>query len=157
MHRTKTHLQVPNGGNNEKTTLFKYKLLLVMNGGMGRKGICYTWFRGRHFSPSLSGDRYLKLGSKSDHGAEISWNIVQYDALAPRPEGQRSWYFVFACACFSRIELSSTFVDKSYASRVSYKHCRLLLELVSFFVHEKRGLYNRSDFIMSIDKPNLGV
>ena len=39
----------------------------------------------------------------------------------------------------------------------SAKHCRLLLELVSFFVHEKRGLYNRSDFIMSIDKPNLGV
>ena len=39
----------------------------------------------------------------------------------------------------------------------SAKHCRLLLELVSFFLHEKRGLYNRSEFIMSIDKPNLGV
>ena len=156
MHRTKTHLQVPNGGNNEKTTLFKYKLLLVMNGGMGRKGICYTWFRGRHFSPSLSGDRYLKLGSKSDHGAEISWNIVQYDALAPRPEGQRSWYFVFACA----VSLELSFLPHSWIKHMqveSAKHCRLLLELVSFFVHEKRGLYNRSDFIMSIDKPNLGV
>jgi len=27
------------------------------------KGICYTWSRGRDFSPS-PGDRYLKLGSK---------------------------------------------------------------------------------------------
>ncbi|XP_074608369.1 beta-hexosaminidase-like isoform X3 [Acropora palmata] len=30
-------------------------------------------------------DRYLNLGSKSDFGAEISGNIVWYDALAPRP------------------------------------------------------------------------
>ena len=39
----------------------------------------------------------------------------------------------------------------------SAKHCRLLPEIVSFFVHEKGGLSNRSEFIMSIDKPNLGV
>ena len=50
------------------------------------KGICHTWSRGRHFSPSLPGDRYLNLGSKSDLRAEISGSIVWYDALAPRPE-----------------------------------------------------------------------
>ena len=50
------------------------------------KGICHIWSRGRHFSPSLPGDRYLKLGSKSDLRAEISGSIVWYDALAPRPE-----------------------------------------------------------------------
>ena len=44
------------------------------------------WSRGRHFSPSLPGDRYLTLGSKSDLRAEISGSIVWYDALAPRPE-----------------------------------------------------------------------
>ena len=27
------------------------------------KGICHIWSRGRHFSPSLPGDRYLILGS----------------------------------------------------------------------------------------------
>ena len=27
------------------------------------KGICHLWSRGRHVSPSLPGDRYLKLGS----------------------------------------------------------------------------------------------
>ena len=48
------------------------------------------WSRGRHFSPSLPGDRYLKLGSKSDLRAEISGSIVRYEALAPRPEVLRS-------------------------------------------------------------------
>ena len=62
------------------------------------KGICHIWSRGRHFSPSLPGDRYLKLGSKSDHRAEISGNIVRYDALAQRPEVLRSCYLVCACA-----------------------------------------------------------
>ena len=50
------------------------------------KGICRIWSRGRHFSPSLPGDRYLNLGSKSDLRAEISGSIVWYDALAQRPE-----------------------------------------------------------------------
>ena len=66
------------------------------------KGICLEWSRGRHFSPSLPGDRYLKLGSKSDLRAEISGSIVGYEALAPRPEVLRSissfygnfWYFM---------------------------------------------------------------
>ena len=43
------------------------------------------------FSPSLPDDRYLKLGSKSDQRAEVSGNIVWYDALAPRPEVLRSF------------------------------------------------------------------
>ena len=37
------------------------------------------------------------------------------------------------------------------------KHRELLLVPVSYFAHEKGGIYNRSEFIMSIDKPNLGV
>ena len=54
------------------------------------KGICHEWSRGRHFFPSLPGNRYLKLGSKSDLRAEISWSIVWYNALATRPEVLRS-------------------------------------------------------------------
>ena len=38
----------------------------------------------------------------------------------------------------------------------SAKHRELLLVPVSFFAHEKGGIYNRSESIMSIDKPNLG-
>ena len=37
--------------------------------------------RGRHFSPSLPGDRNQKFGSKSGHRAQISRNFVRYDAL----------------------------------------------------------------------------
>ena len=62
------------------------------------KGICHIWHRGRHFFASLPGDRYLKLGSKSDHRAETSGNIVRYGTLAPHPEVLRSWYLVCACS-----------------------------------------------------------
>ena len=86
MRRMKRHLKVPNERSKENTELFKYQLLLVMNRAEWMKGICHIWSRGRHFSPSMPGDRYLKLGSKSDHRAEISGNIVRYDALAPRSE-----------------------------------------------------------------------
>ena len=38
------------------------------------------------------------LAHKSDPRAEISGEIVRYDALAPRPEVLLSWCFVCACA-----------------------------------------------------------
>ena len=62
------------------------------------KGISLEWSRGRNLSPSLPGDRYLKLGSKSDLQAQISGSIVRYDALAPRPAVLLLSYFVGACA-----------------------------------------------------------
>ena len=65
------------------------------------KGTCHTWSRGRQFSPSLPGDRYLKLGSKSDLRAEISGSIVWYDALAPRPEVLFSFSAFYANNMFS--------------------------------------------------------
>ena len=39
----------------------------------------------------------------------------------------------------------------------SAKHREVLLVSVSFFAHEKGGISNRSEFIMSIGKPNLGI
>ena len=39
-------------------------MLESMNRVESKKGICHVWSRGRHFSPSLPGDRYLKLSSK---------------------------------------------------------------------------------------------
>ena len=69
------------------------------------KGICLAWSRGRHFSPSLPGDRYLKLGSKSDLRAEISGSIVWYNALALRPEVLRSCHSVCACALLLELKV----------------------------------------------------
>ena len=37
--------------------------------------------RGRHFSPSLPGDRNQKFSSKSGHRAQFSRHFVRYDAL----------------------------------------------------------------------------
>ena len=68
------------------------------------KGICHLRSRGRHFSPSLPGDRYLKLGSKSDLRAEISGSIVRYDALAQRPEVLLLWHFVGACVAILKLK-----------------------------------------------------
>ena len=44
--------------------LHVWKLLLVRNRVEWMKGICHVRSRGRHFSPSLPGDRYLKLSSQ---------------------------------------------------------------------------------------------
>ena len=79
------------------------------------KGICQVWCRGRHFSPSLPGDRYLKHGSKSDLRAEISGSIVRYDALAPRPEVLCSWYFI--CVCADSLKLKSYHILGKIISR----------------------------------------
>ena len=94
-YRIQTHLFVPQGWNYWFTFLYIQKLLLTNNRSEWMKGICHIWSRGRHFSPSLPGDRYLNLGSKSDFRAEISGSIVWYDALAPRPEVLRSfsWFY----------------------------------------------------------------
>ena len=88
----------------EHCSIYIWKLLLLINRAEWMQGVCHKWSRGRHFSPSLPGDRYLNLrSSKSDLRAEISGSIVWYDALAPRPEVLLSWHFV--CACASSLDL----------------------------------------------------
>ena len=71
------------------------------------KGICHRRSKARHFSPSTPGDRYLNFGSKSDHRAEISANIVWYvyDALASRREVLSSWYLVCTGEGFLKLDL----------------------------------------------------
>ena len=85
-HHAKTYLSVPLGRKDRHVVIYIRKLLVITGRIEWMKGICHIWSRGRHFSPSLPGDRYLNLGSKSDLRAEISGSIVWYDALAPRPE-----------------------------------------------------------------------
>ena len=55
------------------------------------KGICHIWSRGRHFSPSLPGDRYLNLAPKATSGQK-SWGASF---------GTTLWHHVQRyCACF---------------------------------------------------------
>ena len=64
-------------------------------------------------SPSPPGDRYLKLGSKSDLRAEISGSIVWYDALAPRPEVLLLLPFYLRMRSSCGTEVLTTFVGKN--------------------------------------------
>ena len=88
---TNTHCAAPHGTNNRNTVIYIKKYVIITNSVEWMKGICHTWSRGRHFSPSLpsrpvtTGIRNSAL-PKSDPRAEISGEIVWYDALAPRPE-----------------------------------------------------------------------
>ena len=101
--------------------LYIQELLPIINRAGWMKGICHVWSRGRHFSPSLPGDRYLKLGSKSDLRAEISGSIVRYDALAPRSEVLLLWYFVGACAATLNLKFFP-YSWRKYPHRVDYQH-----------------------------------
>ena len=144
-----TYLKVPHGGNKSNTVVYIWKLLLSMNRAEWMKGICHIWSRGRHFSPSMPGDRYLKLGSKSDHRAEISGNIVRYDALAPRPEVLRLisclyansvlWVFFGKSANFLEVIHHFPPVFLSQPSQ-NYRKClcfNTLRPLTSHFLHIK--------------------
>ena len=50
------------------------------------KGICHLWSRGRHFSPSLPGDRYLKFDSqKRSPGRNLGEHrLVRRSGIASR-------------------------------------------------------------------------
>ena len=97
IHHTKTLLYVPHERNYSCTSTYGYiEITLSWKPNRVDERDLSLLSRGRHFCPSLPGDRYLKLGSKSDLRAEISGNIVGYDALAPRPEVLRSFSCIHA-------------------------------------------------------------
>ena len=119
----------------EETTrmlLYIWELLPILYRAEWTKGFCHVWSRGRHFSPSLPGDRYLKLISKSDLRAEISGSIVRYDALAPRPEVLLLWYFVGACAATLELKFLP-YSWRKYPHRVDYNTPLMSFTGASFF------------------------
>ena len=100
---------------------FMFKIYLSRSKGS------LSWSRGRDFSPSLPGDRYLKLGSKSDLWGEISGSIVWYNALAPRQEVLRSisffysncgnpvlWLFHLGIRKCTKIKVTANLVEKIF-------------------------------------------
>ena len=75
-------------------------LLNIRNRTEWMKGVCHRWSRGRYFSPSLPGDRYLKLSSQKRSAGQIAGYIVWYDALEPRPDRVLLFY-IFCLRMFS--------------------------------------------------------
>ena len=72
------------------------------------KGICHIWSRGRHFSPSLPGDRYLKLSSqKRSPGRNLGEHrLVRRSGTASRGTALLGFYL-------RRTEALTIFVGKS--------------------------------------------
>ena len=75
-------------------------LLNIRNRTEWMKGVCHRWSGGRYFSPSLPGDRYLKLSSQKRSAGQIAGYIVSYDALEPRPDRVLLFY-IFCLRMFS--------------------------------------------------------
>lgn len=96
--RTETNLSVPHWGNNCNTVTYIWKLLATMNGAEWMKRTCHKWSRGRNFSPSMPGDRYLKHSPQKRPPGEVSGSIIWYNALARPPEVLLYWHLVCACA-----------------------------------------------------------
>ena len=111
-------------------------------------GICLLWSRGRLISPCLSVTTGIwSLAHKSDLRAEISGEIVWYDALAPRPEILLPWCFVS-----SHAQVPSN--SSSYHIRGNEMNCVWSSEyitVVTSFTRASSLTYGRS-VILLVDK-----
>ena len=86
------------------------------------KGICHRWSRGRHFSPSMPGDRYLKLRSqKRSPGRNLGehrW--VRRSGTASR--GTALFVFRLRMRTFSRAEVLTIFEGNNNKCIFGYKN-----------------------------------
>ena len=77
------------------------------------KGICHIWSRGRHFSPSLPGDRYLKVSS---HKRLPSRNLGEHRSVrrsGTASRGTALLAFYLRMRAFLRTEALTIFVGKN--------------------------------------------
>ena len=91
------------------------------------KGICHVWSRGRHFSPSLPGDRYLKLGSqKRSPGRNLGERrLVRRSGTVSR--GTALLVFFLRCAvCLELMFLPYACVKISAQGQLNTSHCQLV-------------------------------
>ena len=77
------------------------------------KGICHLWSRGRHFSPSLPGDRYLKFDSqKRSPGRNLGEHrLVRRSGIASR--GTALLVFSSRMRSFTRTDLLTICMGKN--------------------------------------------
>ena len=115
IYLTKTHLNVPHGGNNQNAVLYLWKLLLVMNRVERKKGICDLWSRGRLISPSLpvGDDWYLNLSSqKRSPGRNLGEHrLVRRSGTASR--GTVVLAFCLRMRSFPRTEVLTIFLSQN--------------------------------------------
>ena len=122
------------------------------------KGICHIWSRGRHFSPSMPGDRYLKLSSqKRSPGRNLGeHHLIRRSGTASR--GTALLVFCLRMRSFPVIVSLTIFVAKSKRvgptkykptltvfARVSLLH-KILKILILKFQNSFSQHFSRSSF-----------
>ena len=79
------------------------------------KEICQIWSRGRHFSPSLTRDKYLKLSSQK---RSPSPNLGEYRLVRRSGTTSRGTALLLSCLCmrsYPKTEVLNLFVEKIFA------------------------------------------
>ena len=132
-------------------------MLLIMVGAEWMKGICHMWSRGRHFSPSLPEDRYLKLSpQKRSPGRNLGEHrSVRRSGTTSR--GTALLVFSLRMRCLQRTKVFTIFVGKRYTSKV-----KLLQDVNAtnsckspywpFKVYPEIGYFNNFDFLLPLRK-----
>ena len=117
----KTHLKLPHGRNNWNALLYIENWFFVINRVEWKKGICHIWSRGRRFSPSLPGDRYLKLNSqKRPTGRNLGGNrLVRRSGTTSR--GTALLAFCKRMRSSRKLKLLPFFWEKLSGNRICFK------------------------------------
>ena len=102
-----------------------------MNGAEWMKGMCHIWSRGRHFSPSMPGDRYLKLSpQKRPPGRNLGEHrLVRRSGTTSR--GTALLVFGLRMRSFPRTKVRTICEGKTYPTKYTTLSLALLV-LVSF-------------------------
>ena len=112
-------------------------LLLVRNRVEWTKGICQIWSRGRHFSPSLPGDRYLKLNSqKRSPGRNLGEHrLVRRSGTASR--GTACFVFYLRMRSFLDLKLLphfSTNIGQLNIGQLNTSCCWCCVPILGYFI-----------------------
>ena len=98
------------------------------------KGICHIWSWGRHFSPSMPGDRYLKLGSPKGSPGR---NLGEHRSVRRSGTASRSTVLLGFCLRVRRLprtEVLTIFVGKDIrvgsTKQSTVQQCALLCEFL---------------------------
>ena len=100
------------------------------------KGIRLLWSRGRHFFPSLPGDRYLNLGSKSDHRPKTRGTSFG-TTLWPYFQGYCAYFHLFmqiTCSgySFAQEQISRKLIYSSSSKNWKMTHWDMLSKATKF-------------------------
>ena len=93
------------------TLIYIQKWLVIRDWTEWMKGMCHTWSRGRHFSPSLPGDRYLNLGApkKRPPGRNLGEHRLVRSSGATSRGTALILLFLCKWCVFAQVQLSSNY------------------------------------------------